>query len=72
VENEGTDMPKQKTRKGVVKRFKTTGTGKIRRRRACARHLMTDKSAKRKRHLRHGLEVSAADRKRVREMLEGK
>jgi len=62
-------MPKQKTRKGVVKRFKLTGTGKVRRRKAFARHLMTDKSAKRKRQLRQGTTVSAVDEKRSRGML---
>ena len=65
-------MPKQKTRKGVVKRFKTTGTGKIKRRKAFARHLMTDKTSKRKRQLRHGGTVSSADAKRIRAMLPGK
>ncbi len=65
-------MPKQKTRKGVVKRFKTTGTGKIMRRKAFARHLMTDKTSKRKRQLRHGTTVSSADAKRIRTMLPGK
>ena len=65
-------MPKQKTRKGVVKRFKTTGTGKVRRRKAYARHLMTDKNAKRKRRLRKGATVSSADMKRMRAMLPNK
>jgi len=62
-------MPKQKTRKGVVKRFKTTGSGKVKRRKAFARHLMTDKTAKRKRQLRHGASVAPADAKRIRSML---
>ncbi len=65
-------MPKQKTRKGVVKRFKITGTGKIKRRKAFARHLMTDKTSKRARQLRHGTTVSASDAKRIRRMLPGK
>jgi large subunit ribosomal protein L35 len=62
-------MPKQKTRKGVVKRFKLTRTGKVKRRRAFARHLMADKSAKRKQRLRQGATVSSADMKRIRAML---
>ena len=65
-------MPKQKTRKGVVKRFKTTGTGKVKRRKAFARHLMTDKTAKRKRQLRQGATVSSVDAKRIRGMLPNK
>ncbi len=65
-------MPKQKTRKGVVKRFKTTGTGKVKRRKAFARHLMTDKTAKRKRNLRQGTMVSSVDAKRIRAMLPNK
>ena len=65
-------MPKQKTRKGVVKRFKVTGTGKVKRRKAFARHLMTDKSAKRKRRLRQGAMVASADMKRMRMMLPNK
>lgn len=65
-------MPKQKTRKGVVKRFKTTGTGKVKRRKAFARHLMTDKSAKRRRQLRHGTTVASVDAKRIRQMLPNK
>jgi large subunit ribosomal protein L35 len=64
-------MPKQKTRKGVVKRFKLTASGKVTRRKAYARHLMTDKTTKRKRQLRHGTMVAAADAKRVRKMLAG-
>jgi len=67
--DESTDMPKQKTRKGVAKRFKTTGTGKVKRRKAFARHLMTDKAAKRKRQLRHGTTVAPVDAKRIRSML---
>jgi large subunit ribosomal protein L35 len=65
-------MPKQKTRKGIVKRFKLTATGKVKRRRAFGRHLMTDKTSKRKRSLRHGALVSRADAKRVRTMMQGK
>lgn len=42
-------MPKQKTRKSVLKRFKVTKTGKVIRRGACGRHLNAKKSKKRQR-----------------------
>ena len=64
-------MPKQKTRKGVVKRFKLTASGKVKRRKAFARHLMTDKTSKRKRQLRQGTTVAKVDAKRIRTMLAG-
>ena len=44
-------MPKQKTHKGLVKRFKVTATGKIKHRRAGGSHLMTGKNAKRRRRI---------------------
>jgi len=62
-------MPKMKTNRAAAKRFKRTGTGKIRRRRAFASHLLTGKSAKRKRRLRRGTVVDATDRRRVERML---
>lgn len=43
---------KQKTRKSLVSRFKVTGTGKLMHNRPGRRHILTSKSAKRKRHLR--------------------
>ncbi|MBN1844481.1 MAG: 50S ribosomal protein L35 [Sedimentisphaerales bacterium] len=45
-------MPKQKTHKGLAKRVKVTGTGKVLRRRAGSGHLMSSKSGKRCRNLR--------------------
>jgi large subunit ribosomal protein L35 len=45
-------MPKLKTKKGAQKRFKITGTGKIRAPRAGKSHLQTGKTRKRKRSLR--------------------
>jgi large subunit ribosomal protein L35 len=44
-------MPKLKTHKGAAKRFKKTGTGKIKRQHAFARHILTSKSRARKRRL---------------------
>ena len=44
-------MPKQKTHKGLSKRVKVTGTGKVKRRRSFGSHLMSGKSAKRRRKI---------------------
>lgn len=54
VWRDGTDirMPKMKTHKGAKKRFSITASGKVRRLRAFKSHILTKKSAKRKRHLR--------------------
>jgi large subunit ribosomal protein L35 len=54
-----------KTRRGAAKRFKLTGTGKIRRSRAYHRHILTKMSSKRKRHLSQGDLVAAADERRI-------
>lgn len=62
-------MPKMKTHRGAAKRFKITPTGKIRRRKAFANHILEKKSPKRKRRLRNPDVVSGADTKRVRRML---
>jgi len=45
-------MPKVKTKRAAAKRFKLTGTGKLKRSKAYKRHILTKKSAKRKRNLR--------------------
>ncbi len=44
-------MPKMKSHRGAAKRFKRTGSGKIMRHHSHARHILTSKSAKRKRRL---------------------
>ena len=62
-------MPKMKTNRGAAKRFKKTASGKIKRRRAYKAHILTKKSSSRKRKLRKGALVSAADRKRVGRLL---
>lgn len=46
-------MPKIKTVRGAAKRFKKTGTGGFKRKQSHLRHILTKKSTKRKRHLRH-------------------
>ncbi len=62
-------MPKLKTHRGAAKRFRSTGTGKLRRHHAYASHILTKKSRKRKRNLRKGALISAADRRRTQLML---
>ena len=58
-------MPKMKTHRGAAKRFKKTGSGKIKRFRAFGSHLLGKKSPARKRRLRKSTLVKAADKKRV-------
>jgi large subunit ribosomal protein L35 len=63
-------MPKMKSNSGARKTFKKTGTGKIKRMKAYKSHILTSKSRKRKRNLRHATLVSDADMKRVERMLQ--
>jgi large subunit ribosomal protein L35 len=60
---------KLKTHKGAAKRFKVTGTGKIIRHHSFARHILTSKSAKRKRKLGKSIVITDADTPAVRKML---
>lgn len=62
-------MPKMKTNRGAVKRFKRTGTGKLKRRRANRNHILTKKATKRKRQLRALPSVGASDQNAVDRML---
>lgn len=62
-------MPKMKTKRGAAKRFKLTGSGKVRRSKAYLRHILTAKTRKQKRNLRKAATVSAADTKQVKRML---
>lgn len=62
-------MPKQKSKRGARKRFKLTGTGKVRRYRAYKSHILTKKSPKRKRRLRQGALVSDAEQRRIKRLL---
>ena len=50
-------MPKMKSHKGARKRFKITGSGKVKRMRAFKSHILTKKSPKRKRFLRQGTTI---------------
>ncbi len=58
-----------KTNRGAAKRFKATGSGKIRRSKAFTSHILTKKSTKRKRNLRKSGLIDAADTKAVKRML---
>ena len=62
-------MPKLKTHSGAAKRFKKTGTGKIKRGHAFKRHILTSKTTKRKRHLDTDSMVDKADQKKVARMI---
>ncbi|MDP8222322.1 MAG: 50S ribosomal protein L35 [Candidatus Lernaella stagnicola] len=62
-------MPKMKTNRGAAKRFKVTGSGRIKRGHSHRSHILTKKSTKRKRKLRQNSEIDKADVKNVRKML---
>jgi large subunit ribosomal protein L35 len=62
-------MPKIKTNRGAAKRFKTTGSGKIARRKAFSSHILTKKSSKRKRNLRKSSLVDSANLKQVAKLI---
>jgi large subunit ribosomal protein L35 len=62
-------MPKMKTHRGAAKRFRITGTGKIRRRKAFRAHLLEKKASTRTRRLGRGAEVTGGDRKHVERLL---
>ena len=62
-------MPKVKTKRAAAKRFKVTGTGKLKRMKAYKSHILTKKSAKRKRNLRKGTILTSADEKRIKSVL---
>ncbi|MGV0994061.1 MAG: 50S ribosomal protein L35 [Mycobacterium sp.] len=64
-------MPKAKSHSGASKRFRKTGTGKIVRQKAGARHLLEHKSSRRTRRLSGRTVVAANDTKRVTKMLNG-
>jgi large subunit ribosomal protein L35 len=62
-------MPKMKSNRGAMKRFKLTGSGKVKRFKAGKSHILTKKNRKRKRNLRTATMVSAADARRVHKMI---
>lgn len=62
-------MPKVKTKSGAKKRFKLTGTGKIKRKHAFKSHILTKKGTKQKRNLTHSGLVDKRDEANVKKML---
>ena len=67
----GTPMPKMKSHSGAKKRFKQTGSGKLRARHAMSSHILEKKSPKYKRGLGMDVEIAKADRKTVTKLLGG-
>jgi large subunit ribosomal protein L35 len=65
-------MPKMKSHSGAKKRFRKTGTGKLRGRHAFSSHLLEKKSPKRKRAFSKPREISKADREVVTKLLGGR
>jgi large subunit ribosomal protein L35 len=64
-------MPKMKSSRSAAKRFRFTATGRLRRNQAFVRHILTKKTRKRKRQLRHTTLVAAADVPRIKRLLGG-
>ena len=62
-------MPKMKTNRAAAKKLKKTGTGKLKRMKAYKSHILTKKSAKRKRNLRHATIVDASNEKNMKKIL---
>lgn len=62
-------MPKMKTHRGAAKRFKATGTGKLKRSKAFKRHILTKKSPKTKRQARPGVVMSPSNEKVMKKLL---
>lgn len=62
-------MPKMKTHRGLAKRTKVTGSGKVKRMKAFKSHILNKKSPKRKRNLRKSGLISDANMKQVKRML---
>ena len=62
-------MPKIKTNRGAAKRFRKTGTGKVRRNKAFTSHILTKKTTKRKRGLRRSSVVHPSDAKNISQLI---
>ncbi|MGI6175093.1 MAG: 50S ribosomal protein L35 [Christensenellales bacterium] len=62
-------MPKMKTHRGAAKRFSLTKTGKVKRAKAYKSHILNKKSPKRKRNLRKGTFVVAAEEKNIKKLI---
>ncbi len=62
-------MPKMKTHSGASKRFSLTKNGRVKRAKAYKNHILTKKSAKRKRNLRKGSYISPAEEKNIKVLI---
>lgn len=62
-------MPKVKTHRGAAKRFRLTGTGKVKRSKAYASHILTTKTTKRKRNLRKNTLVDKTNEKAIKKLI---
>ncbi len=62
-------MPKLKTKSGAKKRFKLTGSGKIKRKHAFKSHILTKKTTKQKRRLTHAGLIAKVDEKSIEQQL---
>lgn len=62
-------MPKLRSNRAAIKRFKVTGSGKIKRYKAGKSHILTKKDRKRKRHLRTATLVAKCDERRIKRLL---
>jgi len=62
-------MPKIKTNRSAHKRLRKTGSGKLKRFKSLAGHLLSKKSPKRKRNLRKSTLVSAQEQKRIKKLV---
>ena len=62
-------MPKIKTHRGAAKRFSLTGTGKVKRNKAYASHILTSKTRKRKRNLRKSAIFGKSDEREIKKLI---
>jgi large subunit ribosomal protein L35 len=62
-------VPKIKSNRGAMKRFRVTGSGKIKRNKGFKSHLLSSKGKKRKRNLRHASTVAAVESKNIRKLI---
>ncbi len=62
-------MPKVKTNRGAAKRFKTTATGQVKRKKAYHSHILTKKTTKRKRNLRHDTLVDKTNLPNIKKLI---
>jgi large subunit ribosomal protein L35 len=69
INKEETIMPKMKTSRAAAKRFKKTGTGKLKRVKAYKSHILTKKSSKTKRNLRKATITDSTNEKNMKKIL---